>query len=222
VALQLHPMLHAAGHVPVALVRKEEYRDELEALGAEVRILDIEAGDVEQFVAAFEGCDAVVFTAGGGADGNIERKKTVDLGGSLLSIEAAQRLGITRFVQVSAWGVDAPLPDDVSATWRAYVEAKAGADEALRASDLDWTVVRPGRLTHDPATGRVRVGSDTEITHDDPGRSSNPDNENGDVTRADVAAVVAAVLDTPSTIGVQFVLVGGDTPVEEAVASLRS
>jgi uncharacterized protein YbjT (DUF2867 family) len=220
VALQLHPMLRAAGHVPVALVRKEEYRDELEALGAEVRLLDIEAGDVEHFVAAFEGCDAVVFTAGGGADGNAERKRTVDLGGSLLSIEAAERLGIKRFVQVSAWGVDAPLPDDVSDTWRAYVEAKAGADEALRASDLDWTVVRPGRLTHDPATGRVRVGSDDEIAHDDPGRSSNPDNENGDVTRADVAAVVAAVLDADHTIGRQFVLVGGDTPVEEAVASL--
>lgn len=220
VALQLHPLLRAAGHVPVALVRREDYRDELEGLGAEVRLLDIEAGDVEDFTAAFEGCDAVVFTAGGGPDGNIERKRTVDLGGSLLSIEAAERMGIRRFVQVSAWGVDEPLPDDVSATWRAYVEAKAGADEALRSSGLDWTVVRPGRLTHDPATGRVRVGTDAEIPHDDPARSSDPDNANGDVTRADVAAVVVAVLDADRTIGQQLVVVGGDDPVTEAVARL--
>ncbi|MDO9457790.1 NAD(P)H-binding protein [Nocardioides sp.] len=220
VALQLHPLLRAAGHTPVALVRREDYRDELEALGAEVRLLDIEAGDLQQFVAAFEGCDAVVFAAGGGADGNIERKKSVDLGGSLLSIEAAQQVGITRFVQVSAWGVDEPLPDDVSATWKAYVEAKAGADAALRDSGLDWTVVRPGRLTHDAATGRVLLGSDTEIPHDDPARSSDPDNANGDVTRADVAAVVAAVLDADHTIGVQLVVVGGDVPVAEAVAGL--
>lgn len=222
VALQLHPQLVSAGHQPVALVRKEEYRDELEALGAEVRILDIEAGQVDDFVAAFEGCDAVVFTAGGGADGNIERKKTVDLGGAVLSVEAAQKLGIQRFVIVSAWGVDEPLPDDTSPTWKAYVEAKAGADEAVRASGLDWTVVRPGRLTHDPATGRVTVGSDADVPHDDPARSADPDNANGDVTRADVAAVVVASLKDDSTIGQQFVVIGGDTPIAEAIASLSS
>ena len=130
VALQLHPLLVEAGHTPVALVRTEGYREELEALGAEVRMLDIEAGDLAQFLAAFEGCDAVVFAAGGGADGDIARKKSVDLGGSLLSIQAAQRLGVSRFVQVSAIGVDEPLPDDVDDTWRAYVAAKAGADAA--------------------------------------------------------------------------------------------
>lgn len=205
VALHLHPLLRAAGHTPVALVRREDYRDELEELGAEVRILDIEAGDVEQFAAAFEGCDAVVFAAGGGADGDVERKRTVDLNGSLLSIQAAERLGIRRFVQVSAIGVDAPLSDDVDPAWRAYVEAKAGADTALRASSLDWTVLRPGALTHDTATGRVRLGSDAEV-----GR--------GEVTRADVAAVLAAVLDADHTIGRQLVVVGGETPVAQAVA----
>lgn len=210
VALQLHPQLRAAGHQPVALVRKEEYRDELEALGAEVRMLDIEAGDVEQFVTAFEGCEAVVFTAGGGADGNIERKRTVDLGGSVLSIEAAQRLGIRRFVQVSAWGVDDELPDDTSDTWRAYVEAKRDADTALRDSDLDWTIVRPGGLTDDPATGHVLVGSDADV----------PRSDGGTVPRADVAAVVVASLDHPSTVGRQFVLVSGDAPLVDAVAAL--
>ncbi|GAA5156026.1 NAD(P)H-binding protein [Nocardioides marinquilinus] len=210
VARHLLDALVAGGHRPVALVRRDEYRDELEAQGAEVRLLDIEGADAATFAAAFEGCDAVVFAAGGGPDGNIERKRTVDLEGSLKSVEGARQAGIRRFVQVSAIGVDRPLGDDgseVSEVWRAYVEAKRDADAALRGSDLDWTIVRPGGLTDDPATGRVALGpSDTDI-------------QRGEVTRADVAAVLAAVLDTPASVGHQWDLVGGDVPVAEAVAS---
>ena len=202
VARHLLVDLRRSAHDPVALVRREEYRAELESKGAEVRLLDIEASDAVEFAAAFEGCDAVVFAAGGGADGNKERKRTVDLEGSLKSIEAAGLAGIKRFVQVSAISVDDPLPDDTDDGWRAYVEAKRDADAALRASDLDWTIIRPGRLTDDPATGLVALG---------------PDVERGEVTRADVAAVLAAVLDEPGTIGRQWNLVAGETPVAEAV-----
>jgi uncharacterized protein YbjT (DUF2867 family) len=196
------------GSTPVALVRREEYRAELEALGAEVRILDIENSRVEEFSAAFRGCDAVVFAAGGGPDGNLERKRTVDLEGSLKSIAAAEQGGIRRFVQVSAIGVDEPLPADTAPVWRAYVEAKRDADLALRASTLHWTVIRPGRLTDDPATGLVRLGGD--------------DLSRGDVTRADVAAVVAESLAAPTMIGVQVVLIGGPDPIAEAVAACRA
>jgi uncharacterized protein YbjT (DUF2867 family) len=202
VARHLHPLLVAAGHTPVALVRREEYRAELEALGAEVRLLDIERSDAEAFARAFEGSHAVVFAAGGGPDGNLERKRTVDLEGSLKSIEGARRAGISRFVQVSAIGVDNPLPPDTDPVWRAYVEAKRDSDAALRASDLDWTIVRPGLLTDGPPTGLVDLG---------------PDVDRGEVPRADVAAVLAAVLDTGSGIGAQWSLVSGDTPVAEAV-----
>lgn len=202
VARQLIHVLRRAEHDPVALVRTEDYRAELEERGAEVRLLDIERDDADAFAAAFAGCDAVVFAAGGGADGNIERKRTVDLEGSLKSIEGARSAGIDRFVQVSAIGVDEPLPDDTAEVWRAYVEAKRDADAALRASGLAWTIVRPGRLTDDPATGLVAVG---------------PDVQRGDVTRADVGAVLAAVLDAPETAGTQWNLVNGEVPVAEAV-----
>jgi nucleoside-diphosphate-sugar epimerase len=202
VAHHLIHVLRRSDHTPVALVRNEDYRAELEERGAEVRLLDIERQGAGDFAAAFEGCDAVVFAAGGGPDGNIERKRTVDLEGSLKSIEGARQAGITRFVQISAIGVDDPLPADTSDVWRAYVEAKRDADAALRTSSLDWTILRPGRLTDDPATGLVSLGAD--VTR-------------GDVTRADVAAVVAAVLDVDSTIGKQWNLVNGDTPVNEAV-----
>lgn len=200
--------LVARGVTPVALVRREEYRAELEALGAQVRRLDLENSTADDFAQSLRGCDAVVFAAGGGPDGNADRKHTVDYEGSVKSIAGAQAVGIRRFVQISAIGVDRPLPSDTSLVWRAYVEAKRDADAVLRGSDLDWTIIRPGRLTDDPATGRVRLGSDAEI---EPG---------GEVTRADVAAVVAAVLSEDRTIGRQLVLVGGTTPIEQALIEL--
>ncbi len=202
VARHLHPLLVAADRVPVALVRSEDQRADLEKLGAEVRLLDIEQASGEEFGQAFAGCDSVVFAAGGGPDGKIERKRTVDLEGALKSIQGAQAAGITRLVQVSAIGVDDPLPEDVEPVWRAYVEAKRQADEALRASGLAWTIIRPGGLTDDPATDRVTLGTDVPA---------------GQVTRADVAAVVAAVLDDDRTHRKQWTLVGGSLTVDESI-----
>ncbi len=207
IARILHGILAERGHTPLALVRKEDQASALEASGVATRLLDIEAADEGQFAAAFTGCDVVVFAAGGGADGSKSRKLSVDLGGSLKSIAGARRAGVTRFVQISAIDVDNELPDDTDEVWRAYVEAKRDADKALRGSDLDWTVIRPGRLTDDPATGRVELGED--VTR-------------AEVTRADVAAVVAAVIDDPGSIGRQWNLVEGETPVEEAVAAAGS
>ena len=204
VARLLLTELHRRAHVPVALVRKESYRPDLEALGAEVRLLDIEQAGAGAFADAFVGCAAVVFAAGGGPDGNIERKRTVDLEGALKSIDGARGAGVRRFVQLSAIGVDEPLPEDTAPVWRAYVEAKRDADAALRATDLAWTVLRPGRLTDDAATGRITLG----------------DVPRGDVPRADVAAVLAALLDDPRTVGHQWDLVAGDTPVTEAIDGL--
>lgn len=204
IARLLHPLLLTQGHTPVALVRREEQRPALERAGAEVRLLDIESADAAGFAEAFAGCSAVVFSAGGGPDGNLERKRTVDLEGSLKSIEAAGRAGITRFVQVSAIDVDEPVPADAGEVWTAYVHAKRDADAALRASDLDWTILRPGRLTDDEPTHRIALG---------------PDVARDSVARADVAAVVAAVIDRPDTVGKQWNLVAGDLPVDEALAA---
>jgi uncharacterized protein YbjT (DUF2867 family) len=205
VARHLLVELRRSEHTPVALVRNEAYREELESRGAEMRLLDIERDDAGAFGEAFAGCDAVVFAAGGGPDGNVERKRTVDLEGSLKSIEGARKAGIDRFVQVSAIGVDRPLPADTGDVWRAYVEAKRDADAALRDSGLAWTILRPGRLTDEPATGRVALGSAVE---------------RGDVPRADVAAVLAAVIDQKATVGRQWNLVSGDDLVADAVRAL--
>ena len=205
VALELHPLLVRAGHTPLALVRSEDYRAELEGLGAEFGLLDIENQDADAFAEAFAGCDAVVFAAGGGPDGNIERKRTVDLEGSTKSVEGAKKAGIRRFVQVSAIGADEPVPDDAPEVWKAYVAAKRDADVAVRASELDWTILRPGTLTDDPAGGLVNLA---------------PKLERGKISRADVAAVVAALLDEDATIGKQWELVQGEASIEDAIAAV--
>lgn len=205
VARHLLHDLRRSEHNPVALVRNEAYRADLEGRGAEVRLLDIEREGADAFAAAFDGCTAVVFAAGGGPDGDITRKRTVDLEGSLKSIEGARLAGIDRFVQISAIDVDNPVPDETSEVWAAYVAAKRDADRALRDSGLAWIILRPGRLTDEPATGLVSLGDDVP---------------RGDVTRADVAAVVAAVLDHDASVGHQWNLVNGATPVHEALAAL--
>ncbi|GAA3524247.1 SDR family oxidoreductase [Aeromicrobium panaciterrae] len=205
IARLLIPQLVDAGHQPVALVRNPDYREELENLGAEVGILDIEQDTVDVFAAAFAGADAVVFAAGGGADGNIERKKTVDLGGSVKSIAAATSAGVRRFVQISAIAVDNPVADGADDTWVAYVNAKRDADIALRDSTLDWTIVRPGGLTDDDPTGQIELAESVE---------------RGKIPRADVAALIVTALDNPSTIGKQWEVVGGSTPIDDAISAL--
>ncbi len=202
VARLLAPLLVARGDVVVPLVRSPEHADELAALGTQPALLDIESSDADDFAAVLAGADAVVFAAGAGPDGRADRKRTVDLEGSLKSQEGARRAGVRRFVQVSAIGVDEPVADDTQAVWAAYVTAKRDADEALRASGLDWTILRPGALTDAPGTGLVRLGESVP---------------RGEVPRADVAAVLAAVLADDATTGHQWELVGGDVPVEDAV-----
>ncbi|MBF0688467.1 MAG: NAD(P)H-binding protein [Cellulomonas sp.] len=202
VARLLAPLLVARGDEVVPLVRRPEHADELAALGAQPVLLDIEESDEQDFATAFAGADAVVFAAGAGPDGNAGRKRSVDLEGSLKSQEGARRAGVRRFVQVSAIGVDAPITDDMPAVWAAYVVAKRDADDALRGTDLDWTILRPGGLTDDEGTGRVTLGEHVE---------------RGEIPRADVAAVVAAVLLDDSTVGRQWELVSGDVPIAEAL-----
>jgi uncharacterized protein YbjT (DUF2867 family) len=205
IARLLIPMLVDAGHEPVALTRDPGQADAVTALGALWREWDIETSDPGGDVDVLRGARAVVFTAGGGPDGRADRKRTVDLDGSLRSQRAARSLGIHRFVQVSAIGVDRPVDRARGPVWQAYVEAKREADRVLRESDLAWTVLRPGPLTDGPATGRVRLGEQVE-------RAA--------VTRADVAAVLAAVLDDDRTVRRQWELVGGTETVPGAIERL--
>jgi uncharacterized protein YbjT (DUF2867 family) len=183
------------------LIRNPDHASDIEALGAEPVVCDMEAeDDLAPFV---EGADAVVFAAGAGPGSGPERKQTVDLGAALKLIDAARATGNARYLMVSAIG--AGRPEESSEQMRAYIQAKADADTALQGSGLDFTIVRPGGLTDDPGTGKVRVGNDIGY---------------GQVPREDVAATLAAALREDNAIGATFDLLEGDAPVEEALREL--
>lgn len=194
--------LRAQGLEAIGIVRKPEQLSQMEALGADPVLVDIENASAQELANGLKGADAVVFAAGAGGGSTAERKHTVDYAGSVLLAQAAQLAGIRRYVQISAIGVDDPLKPDTDPVWKAYVEAKRDADIELRKSGLDWTIIRPGPLTDDAATGLITLNEHA-------GR--------GEVTREDVALVVVAVLQTPSSTGKQWELRGGDTPVRHAV-----
>jgi uncharacterized protein YbjT (DUF2867 family) len=201
VARHLLRMLAQRGDRVRGVIRNPEHADDLRELGAEPVVVDIESGDLTEAVA---GADAVVFAAGAGPGSGAERKQTVDHGGAVKLIEAAKAGDISRYLIVSAIGSN--RPDSWSDEMTPYYEAKAAADDAVTASGLDYTVVRPGGLTDDAGTGTVEAA--LELDH------------SGQIAREDVAGVLVAVLDTPATIGKAFDLIGGDTPIEDAVRSL--
>ena len=199
IAMHLHPILTKKGHTVKGLIRKPDQADDLKKAGAEPVIADLE--EANDLSGAVEGADAVVFAAGAGPGSGKERKWTVDRDGAIKLMNAANKKGISRYVMISAMGLDTPRGNEV---FQVYQKAKAEADQALRDSGLEYTIIKPGRLTNDPGTGKVKAGS----------------LESGEIPREDVARVIAYVLEHPETSGLEFDLLGGEDPVEEAIGQL--
>jgi nucleoside-diphosphate-sugar epimerase len=189
-------------HTVLGLIRNPDHAEDVRARGGEPVICDLERASSEEIAGHIAGCDAVVFAAGAGPGSGPERKLTVDRDGAIKLLEAATEADVRRYVIVSSVGAENPPPEDDQDVFSVYLRAKAEADQAVRASDREWTILRPGRLTDDPATGRVRIDTD-------PFR--------GEVPREDVAAVIAAVLPDPRTNGAILYVNGGDTPIDQAL-----
>jgi uncharacterized protein YbjT (DUF2867 family) len=195
--------LVARGDEVRSLDRNPDHADDLRALGAEPVACDLEAATEEEVAAAVGSVDAVVFSAGAGPGSGAERKATMDYGGAVKLIEAAKANGVDRYLMVSSIGADPNAGGgDVFA---AYLRAKGRADADLSASGLAYTIIRPTRLTDDPGTGLVEVG-------DRVGR--------GEIPRDDVADLLVASLDSQVAVGRTFEARSGETPIQEAMASL--
>jgi uncharacterized protein YbjT (DUF2867 family) len=203
IALRLAKVLSQHGDQVVALIRNPNHADDVREAGAEPAVVDLEHATEADIARAIAESDAVVFAAGAGPGSGSARKETMDYGGAVKLIAAAKQAGVGRYVIVSSMGADPDAPGDD--TFSVYLRAKGRADDAVRASGLDATVVRPGGLTNDVGTGRVRLGESLP---------------RGQVPRDDVAAVIAAVLDSPNTIGRTVDLIGGGTLVAEAVGAI--
>ncbi|MCW3063682.1 MAG: hypothetical protein JWN32_854 [Solirubrobacterales bacterium] len=199
---RLLALLVERGHRARGLIRNPDHTHDLELIGAEPVLCDLEREeDLSEYV---RGADAVVFAAGAGPGSGPERKRTVDLGGAVKLIGACQETGVERYLIVSSMGADDPT------SWgeqmRPYLEAKAEADRALVASGLAYTICRPGSLTDDAGTAMVAVAERL-------GRR-------GSIPRDDVAAVLLACLDRENTARKTFEVISGPTPIDQALAAL--
>ncbi len=207
VALELSRILTERGDEVSSVFRNPEHADDVAATGAEPLVADVEILDTDALADLLAGHDAVVFSAGAGG-GDPARTYAVDRDAAIRVIDAAARAAVKRFVMVSYFGAgpDHGVPKDDP--FFAYAQAKAAADAHLRASDLDWTVLGPGRLTLEPATGRIEVRGERGTLKDS-------------VSRADVALVVAAALRDDSTIRRTIDFNNGDVPIATAISGPR-
>ena len=203
IARQFGRLVTQAGHDAVGIIRNPEHIPDLQSDGVEPAILDLEHASVDELTEVVRGADVVVFAAGGGPDGNAARKETVDKGAAIMLADAAEAAGVRRYVMVSAMGTENADPDSDD-VFQVYLRAKQAADDDVRSRDLDWTIVRPGRLTDDVPTGQVQVGQ----------------LDSGSVTRGDVAHVLAEVLEAGNTAGKTFDVLNGDLSVKEAISTL--
>lgn len=204
--MRLERLLAARSDDAVGLIRSPDHRDDLRAAGAEPVVCDLETAGVDEVAEHLAGADAVVFAAGAGPGSGAARKETVDHAAAVLFGDAAARAGVRRYLLVSSVGVDEPPRPGTDDVFAVYLRAKKAAEVDLLARDLDLTVLRPGSLTDAAATDHVLLAP--------------PPVPHGEIPRADVAAVLVALLDEPRTAGTVVELVSGDTPIAEAVRAL--
>jgi len=207
IALLLAKRLTAQKHAVASLVRDPDHTADVRAAGATASVVDLETASIAEVAAQLDGADAAVFAAGAGPGSTAERKDTVDRGAALLLADAAAKAGVRRYLLVSSTGVDAEPDPERGEVWAAYIAAKKAAEDAIRADpNLDATILRPGKLTDEPATGKVLLAP--------------PPVDRSEVTRDDTAAVLVALLEAPGTAGKTLELRGGYQDVAAAVAEM--
>jgi uncharacterized protein YbjT (DUF2867 family) len=200
---RLTRLLAGQGDEVVSLIRNPDHAGDVGSDGAQPAVVDLENDDREKVAAAVGDSDAVVFAAGAGPGSGPARKETMDYGGAVKLMEAARQQGTGHYVMISSMGAD---PDASEGEMAPYLRAKGKADEALRASGVDHTIVRPGMLTDDPGTGRVRVGESVG---------------GGSIPRDDVALVLLEILNRAAPKGLTFELVEGEDDVSDALDRLQ-
>ncbi|MCX4391042.1 SDR family oxidoreductase [Micromonospora peucetia] len=206
IAQLTHRELAGRGDTAVGLIRNPDHAAALRAAGAHPVVADLEHVGVDELADHLHGADAVLFAAGAGPGSGAARKDTVDRAAAVLLADAAERADVRRYLLLSSVGVEGEAPAGTDEVFAAYLRAKKAAEDDLTGRDLDWTILRPGRLTDDPPTGRIT------LTRHAPAGAA--------VTRTDVARVLVALLYHPGTAGRILELVDGDTTIADAIAAV--
>jgi len=202
IALRLSRLLTRAGHEVTGWVRNPSHRPDVDATGARAEVHDVEQMSVDELSEALGGHDAVVWSAGAGG-GTPERTYAVDRDAATRSMDAAETAGVGRYVMVSYFGAGADHGVAQDNPFHAYAQAKAAADAHLRSTDLSWTILAPSSLVDGPGTGRIETGDGVQSS---------------EVTRDDVAAVAAYVIEHPRTAGRTIAFNNGETAIADALA----
>ena len=202
VALQAEPLLVRAGHDVRAVIRNADHADDVAAAGAHPEVADVAGLDIAQLTDLVRGSDVVIWSAGAGG-GDAARTYAVDRDAAIRTIDAAVAAGVDRFIMVSYFGAGADHGVDPDNGFFAYAEAKAAADAHLRASGVEYTILAPSTLTDDDPTGLIETAAPSGTS----------------VSRADVAAVLAAAVDEPATRGRTVSFNTGSTPIAAALAA---
>lgn len=202
IAQRLTRLLSERGDDVVSLIRNPDHAADVRLAGGEPAVCDLETASEDEVTQAIRSTDAVVFAAGAGPGSGAARKETMDFGGAVKLMRAAEAAGVRRYVMISSMGADPDSEGDD--TFSVYLRAKGRADAELAGSGLEYTIIRPGRLTDKPGTARVSLGEHVP---------------RGEVPRDDVAAVLAEVLCSPGAAGRVLGLTTGDTPVAAALAT---
>jgi nucleoside-diphosphate-sugar epimerase len=200
IALRLTRLLAAEDDEVIGLIRSADHASEVIEAGAAPVLCDLEHASVEEVATAIDGAEAVVFAAGAGPGSGADRKLTMDRDGAIKLLHAATSVGARRYLMISGAGVESPPAGDE--VFEVYLRAKAQADAAVVASDREWTIIRPGGLTDDPATGHVRIDADPY---------------SGSVPRDDVASVLARLLADPRSVGRVLYVNSGELSIEQAL-----
>ena len=196
-------MLSDSGeHTPIAMIRRQDQISFFNGLGVESVVASLE-DSVGIIASAMKGCDAVVFTTGSGGETGADKTLLIDLDGAAKTIEAAKQTGAERFLMVSA--IHADRRENWTESMAPYYVAKHHADNILRASGLAYTIIRPGLLTHDPGTGKVRATENSGY---------------GSIPREDVASVLMHSLANENLYGKTFELISGEDDIAEALNRL--
>ncbi len=197
IAIELTRLLDERGDLVRSLIRNPDHAEEVRHAGAtEAIVCDLEEEHEDRVVEAVGEADVIVFAAGAGPGSGPERKETMDYGGVVKLLAAAEHNHIPRFAVISSMGADSAHEGEE--TFDVYLRAKGRADDAVRASGLDYLIVKPGGLTDDPPAGTVTAGESVE---------------RGQIPRADVAAVLATLLRDGARART-IEVVGGTTPIE--------
>jgi uncharacterized protein YbjT (DUF2867 family) len=204
IALRMTRLL-AGSHQVVGVVRNPAHRQDVEAAGGQCAVLDLEEASVGDVVQLLDGADAAVFAAGAGPGSGAARKETVDRAAAVLLAQACEEAGVRRHVQIGSMGVERADDPGIDGVFAAYLRAKAAAEQDLRARNLDWTILRPGRLTDAAGIGHIRLAPSVPYRQ---------------ISRDDAAAVVVELLRQAAGVRQTLELVSGETPIAAAVAAL--